>query len=74
MWEKIKAWFRDSEVIFFARLQMLLGAVITVLIATDLSPLLAAGMPTKQQLILAAIVFMQGVLTEYLRRRRATDL
>lgn len=74
MWEKIKAWFKDSETIFWARLQVLIGAIGAVLVTTDLSPLVATGMPTKQQLILFGIVIGQGVLTEYLRRRRADDL
>jgi hypothetical protein len=74
MWNDIKDWFKDSETIFWARFQMLVGAVIAVLVSTDLSPLLSAGVPTTQQLIFAGVVFGQGVLTEYLRRRRATDL
>ena len=74
MWNDIKDWFKDSETIFWARLQILIGALGTVLVATDFSPLLATGVPTKQQFILFGIVIVQGVLTEYLRRRRATDL
>lgn len=74
MWESIKSWFRHSETIFWARFQILIGALGTVLAVTDFSPLLATGMPTKQQVILFLVVLAQGVLTEYLRRRRATDL
>lgn len=74
MWDKIKAWFSDSETIFWARLQIFIGAAGVILISTDLSPLFATGMPSKQQMIIFAIVTGQGILTEYLRRRRATDL
>lgn len=74
MWAKIKAFFAGSETIFWARLHVFVGSVGAVLAVTDLSPLLATGMPTKAQLLLFSVVFLQGVFTEYLRRRRATDL
>jgi hypothetical protein len=64
MWEKIKAWFKDSETIFFARLQMVAGAVWAVLTAADLSPLLEPKW-------LTVWLLASGILTELLRRRRA---
>lgn len=64
MWEKIKAWFKDSETIFFARLQVVAGAVWAVLTAIDLSPLLEPKW-------LTVWLIASGVLTELLRRRRA---
>ncbi len=67
MWAKIKAWFSESETIFWARLQMFAGAVFTALSVADLSPLL----PPKY---LTIWLIFSGVVTELLRRRRATDL
>lgn len=67
MWDKIKAWFRDSETIFWARLQMAAGTIWTVLVATDLSPVLDAKYLTYW-------LIASGVITELARRSRATDL
>ena len=67
MWEKIKAWFKDSETIVWARLQMAVGAVWTVLLQVDLAPV----MSTKQ---LTIWLVVSGVITELARRSRATDL
>lgn len=67
MWEKIKAFFKDSETIFWARLQMVAGVVWTVLVATDLSPLLDPK-------YLTIWLIVSGAITEVLRRARATDL
>jgi hypothetical protein len=63
MWERIKTWFKDSETIFWARLQVFIGSVFTVLTVTDLSPLL----PPKY---LTIWLIISGVITELLRRRR----
>jgi len=67
MWSKIKTWFKDSETIFWARLQMLVGVVWTVLITVDLGPLLSPK-------ALAVWLIVSGVITELARRSRATDL
>lgn len=67
MWSKIKAWFKDSETIFFARLQVLAGAVWAVLTAADLSPLLEPKW-------LTVWLIASGIITELARRRRAGDL
>ena len=67
MWAKIKRWFKRSETIFFARLQVFLGAVFAVLTVTDLSPLL----PPKY---LTIWLIISGVITELLRRRNAEDM
>lgn len=71
MWAKIKAWyasfhksFHDSEVIVFARLQILGAAIWAVLTVTDLSPLL------EQKWVTCWLLFSGGV-TEYARRRRS---
>lgn len=71
-WNKAVQFFKDSEVIFFARLQMLIGALLVVATTMDWSPLLFAD--NKKQITVFAVVFVQGLITEYLRRRRAEDL
>lgn len=65
MWDKIKAWFKRSEVIFFARLQVVTGAVWAVLQATDLSPVLQGKYMTYW-------LICSGVITELCRRRGTT--
>ena len=71
MWGKIVTWCKDSETIAFARLQTFGGLLIGVAATFDFSPLTIAGIPTKQQIISASVLFAQGLITEVLRRRRA---
>lgn len=65
MWEKLKVWFNRSEVILFARAQMVTGAVWAVLQATDLSPVLQGKYMTYW-------LICSGVVTELCRRRGTT--
>jgi len=58
--------FRKSATIFFARLQLLLAALWTVLIATDLGPLIV-----NPKYVTAWLIF-SGFVTEYCRRRPGT--
>jgi len=74
MWETIKGWWqwlrdwcRDSETIGWARLQLVVGAIWTALVQTDLAPLLDARW-------LSIWLIVSGAVTELLRRSRATDL
>jgi drug/metabolite transporter (DMT)-like permease len=70
-WPRIGQWFSDSETLFWARLQMAAGAVLTVLTTTDLTPVLTAtGLGKWAPLWLVA----SGVITELARRSRATDV
>lgn len=62
----VKTWFRQSETIAWARLQVLVGAVWTVLSVSDLSPVL-------QGRYLTYWLVFSGVVTELLRRRH-TDV
>jgi hypothetical protein len=55
--------FRSSATIVFARVQMLLAAVWSVLIMTDLAPVIQ-----NPKYVTAWLVF-SGVITEYCRRR-----
>lgn len=70
MWAKIKAFFSGSETIFLARLQMFAGTTATVLTYVDPS-LLQPVLPPKW---FAVFLVANGIATEFLRRRRATDL
>lgn len=70
MWTRIKAFFADSETIFWARLQAALGTVALALTYVD-PAVLEPIIPGKWfPLFLVA----NGIATEFLRRRRATDL
>lgn len=71
LWPKIGSFFRDSETLFWARLQMAAGLLWGVLVTTNLAPFLdVAGLGRWGPFILA----LQGVVTEIARRSRATDL
>jgi hypothetical protein len=67
-WASFQHSFHDSEVIVFARLQVLFGVVWGVLTATDLAPLI------NNPKYLTSWVLFSGFVTEMLRRNRATDL
>lgn len=69
MWEKIKTFFKDSETIAWARIQAVLGflaLVLTYVEPTLVAPVLGDYAPW--------FLFLNGLATEYLRRRRADDL
>lgn len=78
MWNRIKTFFKDSETIFFARLQMLIGFAAGAAGAMDWGPLVGlasgGGFDKGQLISLAVVLFVQGAATEYLRRLRADDL
>ncbi|MER9217853.1 hypothetical protein NKI48_02810 [Mesorhizobium sp. M0644] len=70
MWTRIKKFFSGSETIFWARFQAALGVVAAVVTYVDpqvLSPII----PGKW---FPLFLVINGVLTEFLRRRRAEDL
>lgn len=70
MWSRIKRFFKDSETIFWARLQTVLGAVAMAVTYVDpsvLQPVIPSGW-------FPWLLVINGVLTEYLRRRRETSL
>ncbi|MER8602777.1 hypothetical protein NKH48_03145 [Mesorhizobium sp. M1233] len=70
MWSRIKKLFSDSETIFWARFQAALGVVAVVVTYVDpqvLSPII----PSEW---FPLFLVINGVLTEFLRRRRAEDL
>lgn len=62
MWQKIKDWFHGSLTIAWARLQLVIAAIWSVLVMTDLSPVLG-------QKWLTAWLVLSGIVTELARRR-----
>ncbi|TPJ70452.1 hypothetical protein [Mesorhizobium sp. B2-6-7] len=70
MWTKIKSWFKDSETIFVARLQVLIGIVLTALAAIDPATITPYIDPKYVPLVLVGL----GIVTEWARRRRAKDM
>jgi hypothetical protein len=75
MYQKLLKWCKDSEVILFARVQYIGGALLAfgevvfgVVSHTDLSIFIS------NPKIVAAIGIVNGVVIEVLRTYRATDL
>lgn len=67
MWNAIKRFFLDSETIFWARLQLAIGAAWEVLIQTDMTTVIPPDwMPWW--------LMISGIVTEFMRRRRDPDL
>ncbi len=74
-WTDVKAWFKNSETIFWSRLQVAAGFVIAALAAIDwtqLSSFSLGELSTRQTVILAGGLIMNGLWQEYLRRRNST--
>lgn len=70
MWARIKAWFKDSETIAMARIQVLLGAILSAIAVTD--PTIFSGIIGAKWFPL--FLLAHGVLLEYLRKRRSDDM
>lgn len=70
MWTRIKRFFSFSETIFWARLQAFIGVVAGIV--TYVQPhVLQPVIPPDW---FPVFLVINGVLTEFLRRRRAEDL
>lgn len=67
----LRRFFRDSETLLWARLQMFVGGLWSVLSVTDVAPILNTFGLGKY---VPVVLFAMGIVTEYARRRRATDL
>lgn len=70
MWLKLMSLFKDSETIFWARLQVLTAAVIAVVATID-PHIFSTYVPTGY---LPIYIFVSGVVTELARRYRSTDM
>jgi hypothetical protein len=67
LWPRIKGLFADSETLFWARLQMFVGALWAVLMVTDISPILhLAGLGAYAP----GVLIVWGIITEAARRSR----
>jgi len=70
-WNKLKAWFKDSVTILWARIQYVVGIVGTGLIGAfsgyDFTQL--SSMDVKSALKMLAFAALAGVITEVCRRR-----
>ena len=71
-WDNTKAFFKRSETIFYARLQVLSGFFLAVFSGIDWSTVTVNLENAKQSLYLAGGLIVNGIITEYLRRRNAT--
>lgn len=67
MWNRIKTFFKDSETIFWARLQVLLAVIVGVITYVD--PSLVTGIIPEEWV--PTWLLISGLATEYLRRRRS---
>jgi lysozyme family protein len=74
MWALIKQWCKNSETIFWARLQVLLGSAAAIVMAVAADPSVNAAIQAvlKPEYVPYYVIAF-GVLTEVLRRRRAND-
>lgn len=70
LWQRIRAWFKDSETIAWARIQAALGIVAGIVTYVDPSVIQPIVPPDWFPWLLVA----NGLLTEYLRRRRENGL
>lgn len=74
-WTGVKAFFKHSETILLARIEMVTGLVIAGVNAMDWSPLLSAGIDAgftvKQGLIMGGMLLTKGIVSEWARLRNA---
>lgn len=75
-WQRIRAWFKDSEVIALARtwLALGLGVFISGIAGINWSLLLNTSLTNDQIQHLTIVMIVQGIVVEIARRLRATDL
>ncbi len=73
--DKIKAWFKHSETIFWARFKFAAGSLLQILCQTDATPIFALlhidakWVPVWQ--IISAWLMADGLLSEWARRRNS---
>jgi len=71
-WDNTKAFFKRSETIFYARLQVLSGFFLAAFTGIDWTTVTVKLDDAKQSLYLAGGLIANGIITELLRRRNAT--
>lgn len=71
-WDKVKAFFKRSEVIFYSRLQALAGFVLAVAGTIDWQQISTWDFTTPKQTAWLGIgLIVNGTITEVLRRRNS---
>lgn len=70
MWTTIRKFFKDSEVIFLARLQVFGGVILSALIEAD-PQILSGFIPDKW---FGVYLVGAGIIIEIARRMRAEDM
>ena len=70
-WENTKAFFKNSETIFYARLQVISGFFLAVFSGIDWTTVTMNLNDAKESLYVAIGLIANGVVTEILRRRNA---
>lgn len=68
-WENTKAFFKNSETILYARLQVLSGFALAVFSSIDWTTVTMNLNDAKNSLYIAIGLIVNGVITEVLRRR-----
>lgn len=71
-WDNIKAWFKRSETIAWARFQTLAGFVLAVSGGIDWTAVTSNFADAKHAMWIGIGLVINGVTTELLRRRNAT--
>ena len=71
-YEAAKVWFKRSETILWARLQVIAGFAIGGFSAVDWTQVTINLSQSANSLKLAAGLIINGLFTEYLRRRNAS--
>jgi len=70
-WDNTKAFFKRSETIFYARLQVFSGFMLAAFTGIDWTTINMKFDDAKQSLYLAGGLIANGIITEALRRRNA---
>ena len=75
-WESVKAWFKNSTTILYARLQVVAGVIVAAVQGVDWASLYTSithldWANLKGSTISAAVLIFNGIVTEILRRRTA---
>lgn len=75
LWDGVKSWFKYSETILLARLEVITGFLIAAVEGMDWSALMnldfSNSIANKQLLAVGGIVVVKGFVSEYARRRNA---
>jgi len=78
-YEGLKAWFHNSETIFYARMSALVGLATAAFGSLDMAPLWSlfgtgTAFTFKQVAWIGGLLLTQGVVLEIIRRRNAPEL